>query len=83
MEKEHTVSSVSEPDVSTPNLTEDTMELMTELMTVQLASRTTWTNPCTHSRMIDDVLTRMGKRTGQVRCLECGVVFDDPTQSIK
>lgn len=41
------------------------------------------TNPCTHSRAIDDVLTRGKKRTGQVRCLECGTIFDDPYQGIK
>ncbi len=33
---------------------------------------------CAHGRAIDDVLTRSGKRTGQVRCLECGAIFDDP-----
>lgn len=41
----------------------------------------TWlraTRLCTHSRLIDDVLTPTGLRTGQVRCLECGAVFDDP-----
>ncbi len=34
---------------------------------------------CLHSRLIDDVLTKDGARTGQVRCLECGAVFDDPS----
>jgi len=38
---------------------------------------------CAHQRMIDDVLTRGGKRTGKVRCLECGAVFDDPYQGSK
>lgn len=33
---------------------------------------------CTHSRIIDDVLTPEGRKSGKVRCLECGVVFDDP-----
>lgn len=78
MEKENTVSSVSEPDVSTSDLMEDTMEPMTEPVMVQLASRTTPTNPCVHGRAIDDVLTRGKKRTGKVRCLECGAIFDDP-----
>jgi len=32
----------------------------------------------TISRAIDDVLTKNKKRTGQVRCLECGAIFDDP-----
>lgn len=39
--------------------------------------------PCTHQRIIDDVLTRGGKRTGKVRCIECGTIFDDPYQGVK
>lgn len=38
---------------------------------------------CTHQRLIDDVLSRSGKRTGKVRCLECGTIFDDPYQGSK
>ncbi len=33
---------------------------------------------CAHGRLIDDVLTRNGKRTGKVRCLECRTILDDP-----
>ncbi len=33
---------------------------------------------CEHQRIIADVLTRSGKRTGKVRCLECSTVIDDP-----
>lgn len=33
---------------------------------------------CTHNRIIDDVPAPAGLKTGQVRCLECGDVFDDP-----
>lgn len=33
---------------------------------------------CIHGRMIEDILTREGKRSGKVRCLECGTTFDDP-----
>jgi hypothetical protein len=36
------------------------------------------TRLCTHSRLIGDVLTPTGLKTGQVRCIECGAVFDDP-----
>ena len=36
------------------------------------------TRLCTHSRLIDDVLTLQGRKSGKVRCLECGAVFDDP-----
>lgn len=80
MEKDDTVSGT---DVSTPHLEEDTMGLMMEPLPVQLLSHPILTNPCTHSRAIDDALTRGKKRTGKVRCLECGVIFDDPYQGSK
>jgi uncharacterized Zn finger protein len=35
---------------------------------------------CAHGRLIDDVLTKQGQRSGQVRCLECGAIMDDPYQ---
>lgn len=38
---------------------------------------------CAHQRLIDDVLTKSGKRTGKVRCLECSAVIDDPYLSQK
>lgn len=41
------------------------------------------TRLCTHSRIIDDVLTPTGLKTGQVRCLECCAVFDDPAASVQ
>jgi hypothetical protein len=66
---------VSEVDGKTLWLMEDAMELTA----VQPASNPTRTKPCTHSRAIDNVLTRGKKRTGKVRCLECGTIFDDPT----
>lgn len=37
---------------------------------------------CVHRRLIDDVRTRSGKPTGKVRCLECGVIFDDPHRTV-
>jgi hypothetical protein len=36
------------------------------------------TRLCRHSRLIDNVLTQQGPKTGQVRCLECGAVLEDP-----
>lgn len=36
---------------------------------------------CRHSRIIDSVLTPTGLRTGQVRCLECGHIFDTPAST--
>lgn len=38
---------------------------------------------CAHQRFIDDILTKSGKRTGKVRCLECLTVFDDPYKGSK
>ena len=34
---------------------------------------------CRHKRAVDDVLTEDGRRTGSLRCLECGAVFPDET----
>lgn len=36
-------------------------------------------NPCSHSRLIDDVLNKKGKKTGRLLCLECKATFPDPT----
>ncbi|HBR50547.1 MAG TPA: hypothetical protein DEA71_10720 [Nitrospira sp.] len=80
MEKDN---SLSGPEAATAHLMEDTMELLAESVTVQPASRTTSTNPCSHSRAIDDVLTRGKKRSGKVRCLECQAIFDDPYEGHK
>ncbi len=30
---------------------------------------------CTHGRVVDYVLSKEGKRTGALRCKECGAVF--------
>lgn len=35
--------------------------------------------PCTHSRLIDDVLDTKGDKTGRLLCLECNATFPDPT----
>ena len=69
---------VPETDLPITSQMEDTMEPITEPITARPVSQTTLVNHCTHSRIIDDVLTRSGKRTGKVRCLECSAVIDDP-----
>ena len=51
--------------------------------TGRTSSKTTSDSCCTHQRLIDDILTESGKRTGKVRCLECGTIFDDPYQGAK
>jgi hypothetical protein len=35
--------------------------------------------PCIHNRMVDDLLTKEGNKTGQLICIECRAVFLDPT----
>jgi hypothetical protein len=35
--------------------------------------------PCTHSRMIDDVRSTKGAKTGQLVCMECQAEFPDQT----
>lgn len=47
------------------------------------SSKATSNACCVHQRLIDDVRTRSGKRTGKVRCLECGTTFDDPYKGSK
>ncbi|MBI3357852.1 MAG: hypothetical protein HY038_13985 [Nitrospirae bacterium] len=54
-----------------------------EILTVQETKRVTPVPTCAHQRLIDDVLTRDGKRTGKVRCLECGAVFADPYRGMQ
>jgi hypothetical protein len=54
-----------------------------EILTVQETKKVTLAPTCAHQRLIDDVLTKSGKRTGQVRCLECGVVFADPYRGMQ
>ncbi|WP_455389564.1 hypothetical protein [Petrachloros mirabilis] len=54
-----------------------------EALARQQADKFEPVNACGHQRLIDDVLTRGGKRTGKVRCLECDVVFDDPYHGLR
>jgi hypothetical protein len=35
--------------------------------------------PCIHNRLVDDLLTKEGHKTGQLICVECKAVFLDPT----
>ena len=68
---------------STTEEAEVSVETQVTQETVQKSSRSTPNAFCVHQRLIDDVLTRGGKRTGKVRCLECGTIFDDPYQGLK
>jgi hypothetical protein len=35
-------------------------------------------SPCTHSRVVDEVRSTQGAKTGRLVCLECMVEFPDP-----
>jgi hypothetical protein len=59
------------------------MKPYTETQTRELPEDTAPVKSCVHGRLIDDVLTKRGTRTGQVRCIECGAIFDDPHQGSK
>ncbi len=52
-------------------------------MTAQQGSSMTLVNTCSHNRLIDNVLTKDGKRTGKVYCVECGAKFNDPYHGLK
>ena len=58
-------------------------EMPMETLMIQPASRTASIKACVHGRLIDEVLTRNGKRTGKVHCVECGAKFDDPYHGLK
>ncbi|OQW32733.1 MAG: hypothetical protein A4E19_05085 [Nitrospira sp. SG-bin1] len=72
-EGEHSLLEGAEVSMETPIVRE----------TVQKSDEATANSSCVHGRLIDEVLTRGGKRTGKVRCLECGATFDDPYQGSK
>ncbi|TKS59466.1 MAG: hypothetical protein EWM72_02034 [Nitrospira sp.] len=55
-----------------------TREVPMEAQIIQETNMATSKTLCAHQRLIDEVLTRSGKRTGKVRCLECGTIFEDP-----
>lgn len=74
---------VSGDDRSTFGEAEVSMETQLLQEAGRKSSKTTSNSCCIHQRIIDDVLTRGGKRTGKVRCLECGTIFDDPYQGSK
>ncbi len=68
-------SSLEEAEVS--------METQIVYETAQRSDEDTKNSSCAHGRLIDEVRTRGGKRTGKVRCLECMAIFDDPYQGLK
>lgn len=70
-------------DGSTCEDAEVSMETQVIQKTDLHSSKATSNACCVHQRLIDDVRTRSGKRTGKVRCLECGTIFDDPYQRSK
>ena len=61
----------------------DNQEVSMDSAATQPSRGVTSVAACTHSRLIDNVLTGAGKWTGKVVCRECGVRFDDPCRELK
>ena len=55
------------------------IRVMTTTATKNTSLHTADKTPCTHSRLVDYVLTTSGIKTGQLVCIECTAVFPDPT----
>ena len=55
------------------------IRVMTTTATKSTSPHTAEKTPCTHSRLVDYVLTTKGIKTGQLVCIECTAVFPDPT----
>ncbi len=72
----------SEPVEPTPLATEAPMDTQVVQEPGRMTVISVASTGCVHRRLIDDVRTRSGKPTGKVRCLECGVIFDDPYRSV-
>lgn len=62
---------------SVPDALENPMQTARPVETPRV-NRSAPPDSCAHGRMIEDVLTKDGRRTGKVRCVECGKVIDDP-----
>jgi hypothetical protein len=73
----------TEEDDSISRTIEASMESHVERQSFQPIRFIAPADACAHDRLIDDVLTRSGNRTGRVRCLECGEIFDDPYKGLK
>jgi hypothetical protein len=67
---------------SVPLGTEAPMDIQLTDETVQDTEVSISKRPCAHQRLIDDVRSSSGKPTGKVRCLECGMIFDDPHRGL-
>lgn len=66
-----------------PHKREASMDIQVDPQTLHSTNSIGSARPCAHARIIDDILTRQGKKTGKVRCLECGATFDDPYNGTK
>ena len=54
------------------------IRVMTATATKSTSLHTEEKKSCTHSRLVDYVLTTKGIKTGQLVCIECTAVFPDP-----
>jgi hypothetical protein len=76
---------VSEENISSSSTDEAEGSMETQILheSAETSEEVTANSFCAHGRLIDDVRTRGGRRTGKVRCLECRAIFDDPYQGLK
>ncbi len=58
---------------------EPAMEPAPSTLPNDTTARTKIPPQCTHSRIVDEVLTTKGTKTGLLICKECLAVFPDPT----
>jgi hypothetical protein len=54
------------------------IEVILSTPSQEMTVQTTSFRPCTHSRIVDEVRTLNGARTGQLICIECLAQFPDP-----
>ena len=52
------------------------MGTQAETGSISASGKTGSVNRCTHGRLVEDILTEDGQRSGKVRCLECGAQVD-------
>lgn len=61
-----------------PEGVETSMEQLQTIRSPHPQSAVAPVGACTHGRVTYEILTSREKRTGQVRCLDCDAIFDDP-----
>jgi hypothetical protein len=78
-----TLSQMPQDTHSSIDDAEESMNSQTVQETARRSEEVIADSSCAHGRLIDDVRTRSGKRTGKVQCLECKAIIEDPYQGLK